>query len=140
MNPAGMRLEDFANRDAMWQQDAVLKGDWGMWNDGQIEDSTIELLRLQNSAIVFGLKVSEVTLQRRDNRPLQLDVEFTPAKGSTVGTTRDQLIANINAWSGKTMKIDGQSAAITYEKVSVRLKSTETTIHLTLTPAAAGGS
>ncbi len=134
INPASMRLEDFANREDMWKQDAKLKGDWEMWNDPEIDDSTIELIHLKNSALVFGMPATEVTLQRRDNRPLRLVVVFSTADEKKPGNTQAQLTANINAWSGKSMELDSGSASLAYEQLSVQLTKAADSIRITLEP------
>ena len=109
-----------------------------MWSDEGLEDTTIELLRLKNSAIVFGATAHEVILQRRDMQPLQLDIEYQPAKGATVANTHEQLVNNVSAWSGEEMKVVGNTATLSYENLSIRLQTTDTSVHMTLTPVAGG--
>jgi len=139
INPAGMRLEDFANRREMWQAGAELKGDWEMWHDESITDSTIELLHLKNEATVFGIKANSVTLQRRDELPLQIEVTFSTAEEPRPGKLRHQLITNINAWSGGELSAD-QSIA-DHEFVTIHLGDiVDHQIPVTLRPKRASDS
>ena len=124
INPAGMRLEDFANRKAMWLDDAVLKGDWEMWTDTALDDATVELLRLKNHATVYGLGAAEVLLQRRDNRPLRFEVKFSTKDESAPGKTRDQLIANINAWTGSSLELKNSIGSLDHENIAVKVDAT----------------
>lgn len=138
-NPAGMRLEDFANRKALWLGDAELKGDWEMWSDDSVNDSTIEVLRLKNSASVFGAKASSVTVHRRDMIPLQFEVRFSTREEARSGSTRTQLITNINAWSGGS--ISAEQPVLEHEAVSVSLgDEIENEITVTLQPIPSRGS
>jgi hypothetical protein len=124
VNPAGMRLEDYANRKPMWQDDAVLKGEWEMWTDTTLDDSTIELLRLKNSAVVYGLDAMEVLLQRRDNQPLRFHVKFSTEGESVPGKTRDQLITNINAWTGGSLELKDSVGSLNHEHIAVKFDAT----------------
>jgi hypothetical protein len=82
INPAGMRLEDFAALPGTWETDAKLKGDWEMWSDPAVSDTAIELLHLKNSAVVFGVNAADVTLQRKDSRVHQFRIVFRPDQKS----------------------------------------------------------
>ena len=138
INPAGMRLEDFANRKAMWQEDAALKGEWELWSDSRIKDSTIELLQLKNSATVYGLEAVQVVLQRRDNRPLQFQVRFSTEGESAPGKTRDQLVTNIDAWTGGSLELKNSIGSIRHENIDVKVDATRNNeVVLTLKPSGA---
>ena len=103
INPAGMRLEDFAARDVIWKPNAELKGNWELWKDARVTDSSIELLHLKMSAIVFGVSAKEVTVQRRDNSILQFQIVFKPGdKIKDLGKLKRVLKTNASQWSGSS--------------------------------------
>lgn len=101
INPAGMRLEDFAAQPDIWKQNQELKGTWEMWSDESVTDSTVEVLHLTMPAIVFGVQASEVTVQRRDQQILKFKVVFKPNKQIDDFRKLKRVIkTNASVWSG----------------------------------------
>ena len=101
INQAGMRLEDFAARKAMWEPNADLKGTWELWKDEAVTDPAIELFRLKLNAVVFGVTASEVTVQRKDDRIIQFQVVFEPSDRKTSLDKLDRTLkTNASLWSG----------------------------------------
>lgn len=116
---ANMRLEDFVAREVVWQEDAKLAGDWELWKDDEVKDSSIEVLHLLNSAIVFGVEAEEVTVQRRDNQILAFKLVFEPKKKQTIDQLQATLQRNASVWSGEKLgssKINYQSSTYSFKK------------------------
>ncbi len=118
INPAGMRLEDFANQASTWGPNAQIKGKWGIWNESSNPDTSVEFQRLEMRAIVFGVEAKQVTVQKRNNRPVRFEVHFAEDPRKPGRTTR-QVLANIRAWSGK--EISEQKTAMAFENVRIQI-------------------
>ena len=121
INPAGMRLEDYANREVTWKPNTELKGTWEMWTDTAVDDSTVELLKLKEQATVYGITALEVVLQRRDSRALRFEVKFSTEGESSPGKTRDQLIANIIGWTGTSFELKDSVGSVNHEHITVKV-------------------
>lgn len=107
INPAGMRLEDFAAQKKIWNPRAELKGTWELWKDDSVTDTTIELLHLKMSALVFGVPASEVTVQRKDDKILQFQVVFEPYdKIKDFDRLSKMVKTNASLWSGSSATSD----------------------------------
>ena len=97
---AGMRLEDFAALPAAWEAGAELPGDWEMWHDASVTDSGIELLRLKNTATVFGVQAADVIVHRRNMKVEKFQIVFQPdKKTSDLGKLVKLLRTNGSTWS-----------------------------------------
>lgn len=102
ITPAGMRLEDYAAQKEIWIPRARLIGEWEMWRDDSVADSTIEVLRLNMPAIVFGVPAAEVTVQRRDDQILQFQVAFQPYERIDDFEKLTQIVRrNASLWAGE---------------------------------------
>ena len=101
-NPAGMRLEDFAAQKSVWSTNAKLPGNWQLWKDESVTDSSIELLHLNMAAVVFGVTASEVTVQRKDDVIIQFKVVFETNKRIKDFDKLNRIIkSNASLWSGE---------------------------------------
>ena len=100
INPAGMRLEDFAALPATWVAGAKLPGDWEMWHDTAVNDSGVELLRLKHTATVFGVQATDVIVYRRNMKVEKFQIVFQPdKKNGDLGKLEKLLQANASTWS-----------------------------------------
>lgn len=100
INPAGMRLEDFSAQEKTWKSGAHLPGKWENWHDDSVTDSGVELLRLNMSALVFGLPAKAVIVHRRNMQVEKIEVIFEPDKKSgDLGKLEKILKRNAATWS-----------------------------------------
>ncbi|MCP5540931.1 MAG: hypothetical protein H7A52_12385 [Akkermansiaceae bacterium] len=101
INLAGMRLEDFAAQPAVWERDAKLAGDWKLWRDDSVKDTAFEVLKLEQSAVVFGVDSSEVVLWRREGKLERLTVRFESDRRGNGGfeTLERNVRTNLSVWA-----------------------------------------
>ncbi|MCB1237961.1 MAG: hypothetical protein KDM91_23040 [Verrucomicrobiae bacterium] len=101
INLAGMRLEDFAAQPAVWERDAKLAGDWKLWRDDSVKDTAFEVLKLEQSAVVFGVDSSEVVLWRREGKLERLTVRFESDRRGNGGfeTLERNVRTNLSIWA-----------------------------------------
>ncbi|MEM1296894.1 MAG: hypothetical protein AAGH89_16130 [Verrucomicrobiota bacterium] len=118
INPAGVRLEEFANRESTWEANGGLKGKWGMWNETDNDDTSLEIQRLEMRAVVFGVEAQQVTVHKRDNRNVRFEIRYS-ADSQNPGRITRQVLANIRAWSGK--EISSQNPSMTTGHLEVRI-------------------
>ena len=135
INPAGMRLEDFAAQEKTWKSGAQLPGKWEHWHDDAITDSGIELLRLNMPALVFGVNAKAVIVHRRNMQVEKIEVIFQPdQKSGDLGKLEKVLQRNATTWSGDDDPADGlTSGAARYQFAA---DANENRSVLTITPHA----
>ena len=132
---AGMQLEDFIALSDTWKPGAELKGTWEPAKAPEGSDSSSELQHLTVSALIFGLEVSEVTVQRREDHILQFNAVLKPGKGNSLDQLEKTLRRNLEAWADSKDEDSYRGGAAT---IMVTPRTREDEIVVTFSPAAAG--
>ena len=138
INPANSRLEDFANQQALWKAEVPLKGDWTMWNDRSVTDSSIEVQRLAMRAIVFGREASLVTVQKQHDRPLRFVIRYAQEdEKRDLKLVRETLIRNAALWADQDAPESGDAMPkIKHEHLVIEFaKPKEDHFDIVLSPA-----
>lgn len=118
INPAGVRLEDFANRASTWEANGQVKGKWGAWKEADNDDTSLEIQRLEMRAIVFGVEANQVTVHKRDNRNVRFEIRYA-ADSENPGRTTRQVLANIGAWGGEEISAQNPSVKTGNLQISI---------------------
>jgi len=142
INPAGMRLEDFSAQEKTWKSGAHLPGKWETWHDESVTDSGIELLRLNMSALVFGVPAKAVVVHRRNMQVEKIEVVFEPDKSTGDLDKLDRILKrNAATWSdgndsGNTMKKNAAQFVFTTDATERRSIVTITPVRKAVAAAA----
>ncbi|NNE90554.1 MAG: hypothetical protein HKN23_02810 [Verrucomicrobiales bacterium] len=126
INPAGMRFEEFGARKLTWEPNAKLLADWELWTADNARQPNVEVLKLKQKAIVFGLEASEVTVHRKDNQVLKFNVFFGP------GTEVEKIEKNIGLWADG--KWDQVANTINHGAVTLKLSQVKGGTHVEFLP------
>jgi hypothetical protein len=99
----GINFEDFAGQAAAFDPGAKMPGKWAPVR-GQKNTVKLEL-----DAVVFGIKASEITASKSDDKVLQFRVAYRVAdhrkdKGEP-GTLEARVMAAVNAYTGKSVTL-----------------------------------